>query len=281
MVALAVAAASAHSAPSVLEQARQLYQQTKYQEAIRLLESGQGRTGADYELLGKCWYMLEEYKKATDALEKATAAEARNADYWDWLGKAYGRRAETSSFLTALSYASKTRQYFERAVELDPQNLEALDDLFSYYLDAPGFLGGGVDKAAAFTERVRALDAAKYHAMQARLAEKRKQFDPAEQFWRKAAELAPSQVGRVVDLAKFFARQGRFAESEAALERAAKMAPDKPSLKFEQARVYIRAARNPELARKLLQEYLEASLTPDDPPRSEAQRLLKSLGSKG
>lgn len=280
-MALAVSVSSVAATPSILEQAHELYQQTKYQEALRLLESGAGKTAPEYELAGKCWYRLENYKKATEALEKATAADPRNADYWEWLGKAYGKRAETSSFLTAPSYASRTRQYFERAVELDPQNLEALDDLFSYYLDAPGILGGGVAKAAALSERVRALDPAKYHSMQARLAEKRKQFAPAEQFWRRAAELAPNQVGRVVDLAKFFARQGRYSESETAFDRAAQMAPQQPDRKFEQARTYIRSGRNLGVARKLLQEYLQSPLTPDDPPRAEAERLLKSLDSNG
>ena len=66
--------------------------------------------------------------------------------YFHWLGKAQGRRAETASPFTAPSYASKARQAFEKSVELDGKNLEAINDLFSYYLEAPGFLGGGLNK---------------------------------------------------------------------------------------------------------------------------------------
>jgi hypothetical protein len=33
-----------------------------------------------------------------------------------------------------------------------------------------------------------------------------------------------------------------------------------------------------ERARKLLQGYLQASLTPDDPPRREAEKLLRRAG---
>ena len=275
------AAVAVASPGATLDRAEELYRRTEYRQALQLLEAGPERTAAAYELIGRCFYMLEDFKKASDALEKATAADPRNARAWDWLGKAFGKRAETSSFLTAPSYASKARQYFVRAVELDPHNLDAIDDLFEYYLEAPGLLGGGVDKAANLSEKVREQDPAKYHSMKARLAEKQKQLPQAEQFWRQAAQLAPSQVGRLVDLAKFFARQGRFSESEETFQRAAKIAPDNIQLKFEHAKAYIRAGRNREAARKLLEEYLKAPLTPDDPPRAEAERLLRSIARRG
>ena len=52
----------------------------------------------------------------------------------------------------APGHASKAHRYFEKAVELDPKNLEAMNDLFEYYLEAPGFLGGGFDKAQALAD---------------------------------------------------------------------------------------------------------------------------------
>ena len=58
-----------------------------------------------------------------------------------------------------------------------------------------------------------------------------------------------------------------------------KIAPEKPELKFEHAKTYIESGRNREVAKKLLREYLNSSLTPDDPPRSEAERLLKQTPS--
>ena len=264
-----------------LERATELYQRTAYREALRLLDAAPAKTALTYELMGKCYYRLEEFSEATDALEKAVAADPQNANDWDWLGKAYGRRAETSSFLTAPRYAVKAREHFERALALDALNQEALSDLFDYYLEAPGFLGGGVDKATVLSERIRDRDASKYHAMKARLAEKRKAFPQAEQFWRQAAQLAPGQAGRFVDLAKFLARRGRFSESDEEFERAAKIAPDNAELKFERAKTYVEAKRNSALARRLLDEYLKSPLTPDDPPRTEAEKLLKTIARTG
>jgi len=265
---------SALAAPPA-EHARELFQRTEYQEALQLLAAQGNQDGAVHHLMGRCHYLLEDFKKATEAFEKAVEAEPGNSDYRLWLGRAWGRRAETSIFLTAAGYASKARQNFEKAVALNPRNAEALNDLFEYYLQAPGILGGGVDKATALTERIRELDPAEYHYAQARLAEKRDDFQSVENHLRRARELAPQQVGRVLDLARFLARRGRWEESEAAFRQAREMAPDSPKVLFEQASAYVRARRNLDAARELLKRYLASRLTPDDPPRHEAERLLK------
>jgi cytochrome c-type biogenesis protein CcmH/NrfG len=260
-----------------LDRARALYDRTLYGQALQIVVAVQPKTASTYGFLGQCLYMLEEYKKASEAFEKAIQAEPSNSVYWDWLGKAYGRRAETSSFLTAPHYASEAREYFEKAFALDPGNVDAVDDLFDYYLEAPGFLGGGVDKAAQIAERVHAASPAKYQSMQARIAEKQKQIPSAEQHLRQAIQAAPAEVGRVIDLARFLARQGRPSESDAAFERARQINPNSAELKFQRARVYVDANRKLDEARKLLQEYLASPLTPDDPPRNEAQKLLKKI----
>ena len=80
-----------------------------------------------------------------------------------WLGRTWGRRAETASPFVAPFNAAKARDYFEKAVALDPTNRDALGDLFDYYLDAPGFLGGGADKAEALANRIAAIDPPEGH----------------------------------------------------------------------------------------------------------------------
>jgi len=259
--------------------AQELYQKTEYQQVLRLLAPNLGNDAAAYSLAGKSYYFLGDYKKATHALEKAVELDPKSSDYFDWLGKVYGKRAETSSPFTAWSYAGKTRKNFERAIELDSRNLEAIDDLFEFSLNAPGFIGGGPEKAAAAAELARGVNPAKYHSLWARLAEKQKDYQTEEQHLRAALELAPSHMGRIVDMAQYLARRGRFQESDSMFERAWEVAPNSAELKFEQAKTYIHSGRNRDAARKLLQQYLESSLTPDDPPRSEAERLLKEASS--
>ena len=266
-----------------LERAKQLFNRSQYQAAVNVLAPAASSSldPAAHELLGKSYFMMSEYKKAAEAFEKATTLDASNSVYFHWLGKAQGRRAETASPFTAPSYASKARQAFEKSVELDGKNLEAINDLFSYYLEAPGFLGGGLNKAEVLAKRIEVLDPVEYHYAMAQIADKRRDYHTAESHFRLAFELAPRQVGRVIDLAKYLSTHGKEQESDALFAQAAKLAPNEPRVMFERAQYYIHTKRNLTEAKALLERYLKAPLTPDDPPRAEAERLLKQASSTG
>jgi tetratricopeptide (TPR) repeat protein len=266
-------------AASPLDQARELYQRTDYEAALRLLRPLPQQDAATYHLTGMCYYMQGDPKKAGDFFQKAVALRPGESDYHLWLGRAFGRRAETSSFLTAPGYAARARDSFEKAVQLDPRNMDAISDLFEYYLDAPGFLGGGLDRASKLAARMAEVDPAEGHWAQSRLAEKRKEDHTAEEQLRRAIDLAPRQAGRLIDLAKMLAKAGRYQESDEAFRRAESIAPGSPRILFARAWVYITTGRNLGLAKQLLKQYLESALTPDDPPRKEAERLLRQVSA--
>lgn len=259
-----------------ISRARELYQRTGYKEALAVLQPDKSSDPEVLLLAGKSAFMLGDLKKADGYLRTATQL-APKSEYFHWYGKVLGRRAEKANFLVAPKLAVDCRKAFEQAVVLDPANIEAWNDLFEYHLEAPGFLGGGLDKAARTAMKIGALDKVEKHYAEARLAERRKDFAGAEQHFHRAAELAPDQVGRWLDLAKFLARRGRFAESDATFRKAEKVAPDSPKLLFERAQVYADGKRNLAEARELLRRYVKADLTPDDPPRAEAERLLRAL----
>jgi len=88
-------------------------------------------------------------------------------------------------------------------------------------------------------------------------------------------ELAPRQVSRFVALAKYLARHGKLKESDALFAQAERMAPEDPRVGFDRAQTYIEQRRNLNQARELLEKYLRAPLTPDDPPREQAEALLR------
>ena len=266
------------AAATPLDRAKTLYDQTNYEESLTALEALPA-SGPVFALRGRNFFMKNDFRHATELLERAVAAVPSSAEYYLWLGRAYGRRAETSTFLTAPGHASKARQNFERAVQLDPSNSEALGDLFEYYLQAPGFLGGGHERAAALIEKIAALDPAERYFARARLAEEKKDWNQAELQLRRAAEIAPQQIGRLIDLAKFFAKRGKPNESEAAFARAAQINPDSPKLLIERAESYVAQGQKLGEARKLLERYLRVKLTPEDRPRQEAIKLLEKVAA--
>lgn len=278
-LALFILAFSLPALAGDLERARDLYTRTDYKAALQTLEkSPEAATAAGMTLAGQSHFMQGNFKKAVEYFEKAAALDPRSSTAQLWLGRAWGRRAETSNPLQAPGFASKARQSFEAAVKLDPKNREAVGDLLAYYLEAPGFLGGGMDKAAALAERTRDADPVEYHYNMAKIAERRKQYDAAEGQLRRATEMAPKQVGRLVDLAKFLSSRGRIDESEAAFRQAEKIDAANPTLVFERANAYVQGKRNLPEAKKLLQRYLLMAVTADDPPKLDAKKLLEQLG---
>lgn len=260
-----------------LNKAEELYRHTAYEASLSLLDKNTTDARSLF-LIGRDYFMLGEFKKSSEYLQKASAGEAANAEYLDWLGRALGRRAESATVVTAPVLASKARQAFERSVELDPKNGDALSDLFEYYLEAPGFLGGGYEKALGIANQVTALNPAEGYLEKAKLAQKRKEYASAEQQLRQAVAAAPHSVPQLIELAKFLANQGRTRDSDAVLQQARTLAPESPKIWFARADIYIKGNRNLDEAKDLLRKYLQASLTVEDPPKQEAFRLLKQVG---
>jgi tetratricopeptide (TPR) repeat protein len=263
-----------------IESAQRLYDHTNFGRAVEeLLPIAEGNAAAA-ELLGQSYFMLGEYKKATDAFEKAITLDASRSDYYHWLGRAYGRRAEAAFPLTAVGYANKAKSSFEKAVRLEPKNLEAVSDLLEYYLQAPGFMGGGFDKAEKMASLIAEHDAAEGNFARARIAEERKDFSNAEALLRRAIALRPHQVGRILDLAKLLAKEGRIAESDAVFAQAQTVDPGAPKLLYARAETYIKCNRRHEEARQLLTQYLASNISPDDPSKVDARKLLKQVTVK-
>jgi tetratricopeptide (TPR) repeat protein len=260
-----------------LAKAEEMYKHTDFEASLRQLDKHSTDAAINF-LIGRDYFMLVDFKKASEYLQLAVAEEPGNAEYLDWLGRAYGKRAETSNPLMAPGLASKARQAFQRAVELDPKNSDALSDLFDYYLEAPGFLGGGYDKAMAIAEITAKFDPAQGYFESAKLAQKRKEFQAAEDHLRKAISVAPREVGHFLALARFLATQGRNKESDAVFMEARTAHPDSPQVLFAWASVLVKEKRDLGQARTMLEKYMQASLTPDDPPKQEARRLLKEVG---
>lgn len=272
-----VIAGALRAAGAGYDEAHKLYNSTDFQQSIQLLLSIPSKDAPVYALLGRNYYMEGDFKRATEALEKAFELDPTNAENALWLGRAFGRRAEGASPFTAPGYASKTRQYLEKAVSLNSANIEAQSDLFEYYLEAPGFLGGGMDKAEATAKRTGRISQPEGLAMEAKLSERRKEYSSAEEHLRRAVEVAPQQVGRLIDLARFLVRRGRADEADQVLLGAGKTSPDNARLMYATAEIFVKTHHNLDVARELLKRYLSATITADDPPKSDAAKLLRQV----
>lgn len=96
------------------------------------------------------------------------------------LGRLYGAAALSSGLVNGIKYASRIKEEFARAVELEPKNFDARRDLNQFYLQAPGLAGGSVRKAIENCEAHGKHNATQGQLLRADVHIYEKEFDKAE-----------------------------------------------------------------------------------------------------
>src|SRR5215470_3929942 len=141
-----------------------------------------------HNLLCRAYFTLGQWDRGIPACEKAVALAPDNGQYHLWLGRMYGGKADKGSIITGMALVGKVRNEFETAVRLDPNSAEARCDLAEFYMEAPGIVGGGKDKAMRQVGPLSELDPGRAHWVTARVAEKRKDYSTAESEYKAAVE---------------------------------------------------------------------------------------------
>jgi len=258
----------------------------KADEAVTLLNEALSSAPGSAEannLLCRVEYTLEQFDQAAAHCEKAVHLDPQNARDHLWLGRAIGERASRASFMSAFSLAKKTREEFETAVKLDPRDLEALTDLGEFYEEAPGAVGGGMEKAEALATKIEALDPARGHQFRGEIAEKKKDLGTAEEEFKAATHVAGTASHPALQwmaLASFYRRHDRWDDMVSAVNSGvAAAARDRHAALalFNGASILARANRQPELAIKLFESYLASSDKTEEAPAFEALTRLARL----
>ncbi len=256
------------AAQADLSAALEKYRRGDYEEAARLLESscaGQDDCGEARIWLAKCQLKLRRWDDAIEELERAVRSNPEDSGTHLWLGRAYGRKAEHSFFLSAIGLARKVGREFETAVRLDPGNLDARFDLMEFCLQAPSMVGGGKSKAVAQAEAIAKVDTRLAHAARARVYEDEKKWQEAEQELSRAVQEFPDQPEVFADMAQFFFERQRYRESEAAVLQALALRPQYPQARMLRAALQVRMGSNPAEAEATLRGLSLGPLDDGDP----------------
>lgn len=280
--------AAAAQGPQTLAQINQALQAGEADKALGLIHSlpqdGAGVAEAQ-NLQCRIRYALQQWDAAIAECEQAVRLDGQNSNYHLWLGRALGEKAGRASFMNAFSLAKRTRSEFEAAVRLNPRNAEALADVGDFYQQAPGVVGGGVDKAEATAAQLDKVDSARAHELRARIAESRKDYASAEREFKQAITASAHPADRWSSLASFYRRRQQWTELDAAIHSCVTAAERDKSAGiglYDGAGVLIESNRAPELAAKMLTDYLAGSSKSEEAPAFEAHvrlaRLKKQLG---
>jgi len=264
---------------SVVDSARDMLAAGRIDDVITTLNVHLSYAPADAEssnLLCRAYIAIEEWDRAESSCKRAIALDPRNGRYHRWLGHVYGEKADHANFLSAFSLAGKTREELERAVQLNPNDIDARSDLAEFYFEAPGIVGGGQDKARAQARIMAAKDPAREHWVYAHIAEKNHDSATAEREYRRMIEASNGDSEAWLSLALFYRHQKRFDDMERTLIRASQAPMSKPDVLVDVAQNLYRTGRNPALAIELLRRYL-ASGPVEEAPAFKAHYLLGML----
>jgi tetratricopeptide (TPR) repeat protein len=230
-----------------------------------------------YNLLCRAYFTLGNWDHGISACEKAVSLDATNSQYHLWLGRIYGEKADHANFLSAAGLAKKVRDELETAVRLNPNNAAAHTDLAEFYLEAPGIVGGGKDKAAAQVEQLTTLDPGKAGWIKGRLAEKKKDLAGAEREYRAAVEASHGRADALVILGRFYRNNDRLPEMDATIQQVSSAPLNQPSVLMDAAEVLIRTGRKRTLSIELLRRYVASQTSAEDEPLFKAHYVLGTL----
>lgn len=254
-------------------------------DAVKILHQvvvANPKDAAAHLLLCRVFYSEELPDEAVSECEAALASGLGNdSKAQDWMGRAYGRKADKAGPFGGLSLARKVKAAFELAVQLDPSNAAAVNDLSEYYVGAPSMVGGGLDKAQALADRVAAKLPESSHRMRAMAAEKDKDYGTAEREFKAVVGVA-GHADAWTDLGDFYARRKQKDQAIVALHKAIEVDTAKDASLVDVASVLHTIKREPDTAERALRDYLASNAKSDAAPAFKAHyELGKVLSSEG
>src|SRR5882724_2612827 len=274
LIASAAMAATSFKQDADLEAGRRAYEASDYAKAIQALQTAAAKdpqNGDVHLLLAKSYLEMEQWDAAVKSAERAVAVDPQNSKYHEWLGRAYGEKADKAGwFPTKISLAKKTGKEFEAAVQLDGKNLSARQALIEFYCSAPGFVGGGEEKAPPQIQQLAEMDAAEGHYAKGNCRRQKKDFTAADQEFTKALESDPKSAELIYDIGDYAVKRSQPDRLVAVANAGERVTPSDPRRHFYRGVALILKKENPREAERLLQEYGQKAPTRTGYPRPAA-----------
>jgi tetratricopeptide (TPR) repeat protein len=266
------------TAASDFDQAVVLFQAKHFpaaRVAFEQLAAREPRNAAVHYYLGRIALDRDDSDHAVDELEKAAAGDPKNSDYYFWLGSAYGVYARQHD---SIGKARKCRDAFLKAVELNPDNLDARAALATFYRMSPWFVGGSMDKAHAQADEIKKRDPVLGAQIEGEICIAEKKYDDAFKAFENLLKDHPDQIAALYQIGYIAATTGqRLDRGEAALKEYLTHTPKdtQPSLAYAHYRLgdIYREKDDADAARKEYQAAL--TLDPNLKPAADALEDLK------
>jgi tetratricopeptide (TPR) repeat protein len=321
MIICAAAGALASAAPD--KATRALIEGGHWKQARAILEPRVKGNPADAEaaiLLSRVRSAYGDLDGALALAESAVKLEPKNAEYRWQLAEIVGSLAQKAGVFKQIGLGRRFRQEAEQAMALDPNLIDPRLGMISFYIQAPGIIGGDKKKAEQMAADIARLDPAqgclaraqllietkadgdfealytqafdaarapdvKWEAgaklLNVHLAVKNQKLDAAEQNARALMQIDRGRAGPYGGLAFVYATRGKLAELDAVLADAEKAAPENFGPFYTAARVLITTSGGDlTRAERYIRKYLTIEPEPGQPGHAAAHWRLGQILEK-
>ena len=224
-----VAAAAAPLRAQCSAATQRLITDQKYDEARSEVDALLKKNSSDdaaLHCMGTIYLAKDKPSDAIDWFEKAVKANDKSSAHHLWLGNALGEQASHTNKLKLPFLARRIKGEFDKAVELDPKSWEARHGLIQFYSQAPGVMGGSMDKAKEQAREIAKFDVIRGHLEMAALLERDKDFAGTERELSAVISAAPDSALGYNSLGNFYRRQKRYTDAVAVYEKLLHAKPD-------------------------------------------------------
>ncbi len=224
---------------------------------------------------------FQRWDEAIQQAEKAVALDGKNTDrknpgFQAALADAVGSKLSGAhlGFFAQASLARRFKKEADLALQLDPNNVDANEDLMEFNLDAPGLVGGDKKKAAELADHMVRINPVQGYLMKIELATHEKRTGELEQLVQQAINADPKNYEARMQAASFYVDKGTasFPQAEDQAKQAIRLDPGRARAYNTLAIIYAQQSRWKDLDAALADA--EHNVSDDLAPLYQAARVI-------
>ncbi|MDB5987708.1 MAG: repeat protein [Nevskia sp.] len=230
--------------------------------------------------LGRTAHRRKDWKTAVEQLQRAVTLQPANAEYHFRFGLSLSRYIDTVGVMSKPGVALHVRENLLKAIELNPDFIDARDALLKYYLAAPAFLGGGVDKAREQAAQIAKRSVADGHIALAEIDEHQRLIEPAIAEYQAAIATGTDSSAHDarIELGQLYQHQQQFDEAFTVLQHALRKDAADRQAQYELGNTAMLCSCRIDQGIAALKDFLRNPATDDDDDASPAQAHLQLGG---